>query len=240
VSVEERLTDVERKLAEVTAEREALRAENERLQRELEAWRRGLRERGKRRSSRPEKKRATERKRSGRKGGHTGVRRAPSTHVDRDEHHPMPACCLGCWAGVVATGEEATALELDVLPIVSVVTRHRTPIGRCGRCGKRVVARLPGAAPQGATIASVTLGPNVVAMALSLRFEAHVPLAKVGAFLGTWMGVAVGASGLSPLVMRLCRRSLPSYGELEAHVRASAVVGIDERGLWQHGVRGDW
>jgi hypothetical protein len=52
--------------------------------------------------------------------------------------------------------------------------------------------------------------------------------------------VAVGASGLSPLVAPLRRRSLPSYGELEAHVRASAVVGIDERGLWQHGVRGDW
>jgi hypothetical protein len=48
-------------LAEGTAEREALRAENERLRREVEAWRRGLRERGKGRSSRPEKKRATER-----------------------------------------------------------------------------------------------------------------------------------------------------------------------------------
>jgi hypothetical protein len=121
-----------------------------------------LRERGKRRSSRPETKRATERKRPGRNGGHTGVRRVPPTLVDRDEHHPTLAGCPGCGAGEAATGEAATgeaatASGLNVPPIVPVVTRHRTPVGRCRRCGKRVVARLSGAAPQGATIASATL-----------------------------------------------------------------------------------
>jgi hypothetical protein len=124
--LERRLVQLEQTLAEVTAEREALRAENERLRREVEAWRRGWRERGKRRSSRPEKKRAAERKRPGRKGGHVGVRRAPPARVDRAREHPMPTCGPGCGADVAATAEEATALELDVGKLPERLAAHRT------------------------------------------------------------------------------------------------------------------
>lgn len=221
------------------AEATALRAENERLRRELEAWKRGFRERSKRRSSTPERRTATGvRTRPGRKGGHTGVRRDTPTHVDHEQAHPLPDVCPCCGGAVEPTGEQASTLVVDVPPVRPEVTRHTTPVGRCARCRHRVVTKLPGAAPNGCTVAPVTLGPNVQAMAVSLRFEAHVPLGKIGSFLGTWLGVPVGASALAQLFARMRQRSAASYDELQAAVRTAPVVGIDETGMRQDAVRG--
>src|SRR5688572_29000942 len=93
-------------------------------------------------------------------------------------------------------------------------TRHVAHVGRCERCTKRVAAKLPGSPATGKSVAEVSLGPNVQAMALGLRFEQDVPLGKIGAFLGQWYGISRSQggswSGGDHDDLRNIRRMLPS------------------------------
>ena len=74
---------------EVTALREAL----EKSLKELEEWKRGFRERGKRRSSRAEGRKASGR-RPGRKPGHEGAQREVPKRIDHTVEYPAPSTSL--------------------------------------------------------------------------------------------------------------------------------------------------
>jgi len=110
VTAHERIGELERtgaqllaRLGDLEKENAGLREENVRLRRELEEWKRGHRERSKRRSSRSEGKARGARKRPGRKAGHIGAfRKAPEP--DRQVEHPTPTRC-GCGGHVEATEE---------------------------------------------------------------------------------------------------------------------------------------
>jgi transposase len=244
VTSEQRITDLEaendalRKRDEERArEMEALREELAKLRKEIEEWKRGFRERSKRRSSRAEGRRPRASKPLGRKPGHPGAWAKVPERIDDEVEHPMPAQC-SCGGAAVSTGETESTVVVDIPPVVPQHTRHVAHVGRCERCNKRVVTKLPGATPSGKTVAEVSLGPNVQAMALGLRFEQNVPLGKIAAFLGQWYELSVTSSGLSQMFDRLRRRSVPSYEELVGVARASAVVGLDETGHRQDGVPG--
>ena len=88
----------------------------------------------------------------------------------------MPALC-SCGGAVVSTGETESTVVIDIPPVVQPRhARHVAQVGRCERCKTRVVAKMPGAPAAGKSVAQVSLGPNVQAMALGLRFEQDVPL----------------------------------------------------------------
>lgn len=227
----------EQRVAELEKENAALREELAKLRKEIEEWKRGFRERGKRRTSRAEGLRVGSGKRRGRKPGHVGARPAAPKRIDAEVEHEMPASC-SCGGAVVATNETERTVVIDIPPVQPQHTRHVAHVGRCERCHKRVVTRLPGAPAAGKSVAQVSLGPNVQAMALGLRFEQNVPLGKIGAFLGQWFGVSITSSGLSQMFDRLRRRSGPSYDELVQVARASDVVGLDESGHRQDGASG--
>jgi transposase len=222
---------------ERSREMEALREELAKVRKEIEEWKRGFRERGKRRTSRTEGRRARSGKPLGRKAGHTGAQRPVPDRIDDEVEHAMPSRC-SCGGAVEPTGETQSTVVIDIPPVVPQHTRHVAHVGRCERCNKRVVAKLPGAPAAGKSVAAVSLGPNVQAMSLGLRFEQDVPLGKIGAFLGQWFGISITSSGLSQMFDRLRRRSVPSYDELVAVARASDVVGLDETGHRQDGVPG--
>lgn len=215
----------------------ALREELTKVRKEIEEWKRGFRERGKRRTSRAETRQARTGKPRGRKAGHVGSRPAAPDRIDDEVEHEMPASC-SCGGALVPTGETESAVVIDIPPVQPQHTRHVAHVGRCERCNKRVAAKLPGAPDAGKSVAQVSLGPNVQAMALGLRFEQDVPLGKIGAFLGQWFGISITSSGLSQMFDRLRRRSVPSYDELVNVARASDVVGLDESGHRQEGVPG--
>lgn len=222
---------------EHTHELAALREELAKVKKEIEEWKRGFRERGKRRASRTEGRRARSGKKLGRKAGHAGAQRPVPDRIDDEVEHAMPASC-SCGGAVVSTGETDSTIVVDIPPVVPQHTRHVAHVGRCERCNKRVAAKLPGAPAAGKSVAAVSLGPNVQAMSLGLRFKQDAPLGKIGAFLGEWFGISITSSGLSQMFDRLRRRSAPSYDELVAVARASDVVGLDESGHRQDGVPG--
>ena len=106
----EEIHEVAALLDEVAAlrrENVGLREENARLRKDLEEWKRGHRERWKRRSARAEGPREASGKKPGRKGGHTGAWR-PVPKPDRREEHPMPRRCecggAGCVSEVAVVG----------------------------------------------------------------------------------------------------------------------------------------
>ena len=241
---EQRIAEVEEENAalrkrdeERSRELEALREELAKVKKEIEEWKRGHRERGKRRSSRAEGRRAGPGKPRGRKAGHVGARPAAPSRIDDEVDHGMAATC-SCGGAVVSTGERESTVVIEIPEIRPQHTRHIAHVGRCERCHKRVVPRLPGAPAAGKSVAAVSFGPNVQAMALDLRFERDVPLGKISAFLGQWCGISITTGGLSQMFDRLRRRSAPSYDELLAAARSSAVVGLDETGHRQDGVPG--
>ena len=243
MTLEERIADLERQLAEalrqngaLRQENTALREENARLRKELEEWKRGHRERTKRRSSRAEGRRTGQRKRPGRKAGHPGAfRKVPPP--DRTEIHPLPTHCE-CGGRVEPNGETESTLVQDIpTPRIENV-QHVAPVGRCTRCKKRVVAKLPGAVATGQSVAEVQLGPNVQGLILDLRYVGRMSLGCMVNVLGTWFGLEITKGGITQLVDRLRDRTQPSYQQVVEHVRGSGVVGLDETGLRQDGVNG--
>lgn len=231
MSPEERIEQLERENA-------ALRQELEKLRREIEEWKRGFRERGKRRTSRGEGRARGEGKKPGRKPGHTAAHRSVPAHVDHEQIHPTPGTCPHCDGAVEQTEETASTLEIDVPPVKPEVTRHKTVIGRCARCAARVVAPLPGASANGTTVAPVTFGPNLQSIAVSMRFELKASLGGIGKFMGQWFGVEISPGGLVGIYNRLQERSAPALDEIVTGLRKARVVGIDETCIRQDGVPG--
>ena len=225
-------------MEQLERENAALRKELEKLRREIEEWKRGFRERGKRRTSRAEGLARGERKKPGRKRGHRAAHRGVPEHVDHEKVHPTPTTCPCCEGPVELTEETASTLEVDVPPVKPEVTRHKTVVGRCARCAARVVARLPGASANGTTVAPVTFGVNLQSLAVSMRFELKASLGGIGKFMGQWFGVEISPGGLARMYDRLQVRSSPATDEIVTRLRSARVVGMDETGFRQDGVSG--
>ena len=236
MTLAERIADLERQLAESVRRGDALQQENARLRKELEEWKRGHRERPKRRSSRAEGRRRPKPRRPGRKPGHPGAfRKVPE--VDHTQVHPMPERCT-CGGHVTATGESDSTIVQDIPEPRVENVQHVAPVGKCDRCGVRVVAPLPGAVSSGRTVCEVQLGPNLQGLVLQLRFDGRMSLGCLVSTCHTWFGLEVSKGGLSQLIDRLRDRTCESYQEVVDHVRGSAVVGLDETGLRQYGLSG--
>jgi transposase len=237
MSHEEEIADLKRWLAEKERENEALRQALEKLRKEIEEWKRGFRERGKRRSSQAEGKAKASGKKPGRKAGHEGVSRPVPDRIDRTEVHLASEICE-CGGATEETGEVESTVVQDLPPVKVENVKHEAPVRCCRRCGRRVVVKLPGAVRAGPSVAKSQVGPHALALATGLRFEQKVPLGGISNFLKTWFDLNLSRGGLSHLFARWRARSSESYQEIEAQVRSAAVVGADETGIRQNGVSG--
>ena len=229
---------------ELTEENEALRGRVEELEKEngtlrhdLDKWKRGFRERRKRRTSRSERKVEGPRRKPGRKPGHVGARRPIPERIDDEVHHACPERCT-CGGNVVSTTETRSTIVQDIPPIEVHNTRHTAAVGVCKACKKKVWAPLPGDVEAGRSIAEVQIGPNLQAMAVGLRYDQKTSLGNIAGFFGEWFGVSITRGGVSQIVLRLGEASEPAHKEIQSTVRASYVVGLDETGLRQDGALG--
>ena len=237
------MTDTERsyleRIEQLEKENAALRAALEKALKELEEWKRGFRERGKRRSSRAEGSRPRSGRGPGRSCGHEGARRKVPRDVDRTVEYAIPKRCTKCGGAVELTSKQRSTFVEDIPePVRPEVTKHVAHIGHCVDCGAEMSEPLPGDTPSGKSLARTQIGPNATTLAVSLRFDHHVSLLGIAAILGEWFGLHITKSGVCHLLARHGEHAQPAVDEIESNIRKSPVVGQDETGLRQNAVTG--
>jgi hypothetical protein len=235
--IEQLEEELRRREAEHQREVAALREQLEKAFKELEEWKRGFRERGKRRSSRAEGKRRGTGRKPGRKAGHKGAQRSIPQKIDRTVEYAAPKRC-DCGGAVEPTDEERSTIVEDIPVVRAEVVKHVAHVGRCKRCGESVSEPLPGQTAHGHSVAKTQIGPNATALAASLRFDYHVSLAGISTVFGDWFGLSITTGGVSHLLARQAKRAQPAVDEIQSRIRQSDVVGMDETGLRQNGIAG--
>ena len=136
------------------------------------------------------------------------------------------------------TDQHRSTIVEDIPVVRTETVKHVAHVGRCTKCGQSVSEPLPGQTPHGQSVARTQVGPNAIAMAVSLRFDHHVSLAGIATFFEGWFGLRITDGGISHLLARHGERAQPAVDEIQTHIRASAVAGMDETGHRQNGVGG--
>lgn len=175
------------------------------LERIIEEWKRGHRARSKRRSTRQA---SAVRKKPGRKKGHAGAQRKGPGKVDRREEFWLK-CCEACTGGLKATGNSSEQKIEEVIPAKVEVVGLMTYEYECRSCGKLQWSKLPpkyGPAP--------LLGPSVLAMIVSLRYELRLSFHQVAWHMTKVVGLRITASGVYQMLARAARRTAPVTAEI--------------------------
>ena len=220
--------------ARVERERARLERENTRLKDELDAARRASARQAapfskgapKRRPRRPGRK-------PGRAYGRRGQRAVPAV-VHETHDVPVPMTCPSCGDPVRETHVAAQYQE-DLPPVQPVVRRFDVHVGRCRGCHRRVHGRHALQTSDALGAAAVQLGPQAIALAVTLNKQFGLSFGKIATVFRTRFALQVTPSALVRALHRAATQSQPTYTALCETVRTSPVVIPDETG-WK--VRG--
>lgn len=189
-------TDVE-KIALLEAENAELRAAVldlrgtvEQVRRELEEWKRGHRIRDRKRRGKAKASTEGSPRKSGRGKGHVGAGRPGPTRVDKTVPCRVEGPCT-C-GGVLSDVGIGRRHRVEDLVITVEVTEYLCICQQCDRCGTVTEAPLPaslGGAPK--------VGPQAQAVAMSLRFDAGLPVSAISRVFGELFGLPFSPGGLS-------------------------------------------
>jgi transposase len=211
-----RIAELEKKIAE--------------LERIIEEWKRGHRARSKRRSTRQ----ASEvRKKPGRKKGHAGAQRKDPGKPDRREHFRQDCCDnKACKGRLKATGNSLEQKVEEVIPAKVEVVGLVTYEYECRDCGEIQWSKLPpeyGPKP--------LLGPMVLSMIASLRYELRLSFHQVAWHMTNVVGLRITASGVYQMLARAARRTAPVLAEILATARDAPFNHMDETSHFENGVQ---
>jgi transposase len=229
--------ELERSEAErvrVERERARLERENTRLKDELEAARRAGARQAAPFSKGPPKRRP---RRPGRKPGAAYGRRgqrAVPTVVHETHDVPVPVTCPACGDRVRETHVAAQYQE-DLPPVQPVVRRFDVHVGRCRGCQRRVQGRHPLQTSDALGAAAVQLGPQAIALAVTLNKQFGLSFGKIATLFRARFGLHATPSAFVRALHRAAVHGQPTYAALCETVRTSPVVVPDETG-WK--VRG--
>ena len=218
------------------AERDRLDRERTRLEREIARLKEELEtaRRAGARQAAPFSKGAPKRhpRRPGRKAGarygRQGRRRTP-TVINEIHDVPLPGACPTCGGAVEETAVAAQYQE-DLPPVRPVIRRFDIHLGRCTACQRRVQPRHPLQTSDALGAAAVQLGPQAVAVAVSLNKQLGLSFGKVAALFRDRFGLHVTRGALVRALHRAATQAQPTYAALCETVRTSPVVVPDETG----------
>lgn len=146
----------------------------------------------------------------------------------------MPEVCT-CGGHVRATDEVKSTIVQDIPAVKVEHVQHVAAVGECELCGKKVHARLPGMTADGTAATHVQVGPSIIALIESLRFDCNVPLRGLSHFLSSWFTVQISSGGIASLLARQAERVRPALNEIETAIRKAPVAGADETSLREDG-----
>jgi transposase len=148
--------------------------------------------------------------------------------VDQTLRAPLPGQCPHC-GGAVQKDQVVEQYQTELPPIRPVQRKFEIEVGHCQQCGQRVRGRHPEQTSDAGGVAGVTLGPQLVALAVVLNKSLGLSHEKVCGLLKLW-GVAVSRSGICQAITRAAQKAEPTYQGLIQAVRASPQVTPDETG----------
>lgn len=187
--------------------------------------------------ARPQTKRSSSPKRSGRKKGHEGTsrRRHDDSEIDQRIDAPLEACPQCGEAFATETDEviEQTIVEAPVpRALVIRLTTHRN---RCACCGTKSASTHPLQVSTATGAAGVHLGPRALSLAAWLNKGQGLTMRKTCQVLRDLLGVELTAGGLSQALARLAARARPLYDGLLTSLKAGPVLHADETSWWVGG-----
>jgi transposase len=220
----------------VAREREQLREENERLKRQLEDAQRAAK-----RQAAPFARgvRNPHPKRPGRKPGAgygTRHRKPRPNQVDEVIAVPAPAHC-SC-GGALAVEKIESQYQHEIVRR-TVWKRFDVTICRCTVCHQRVHGRDPRQTSDAFGAAAVQLGPDALALAVTMNKRLGMPHADVATVLQDGFGLHVNRSTVCRAVNRAARRGEATWQALRDAARRSLEAGIDETG-WNVAAQLQW
>lgn len=145
------------------------------------------------------------------------------------------AACPDCGAPLAGGNVKRTREVIDLPPPQAVVTEHVYLERRCPDCGKRFV---PAAELEAVVCGQGRIGHGLVSLVTVLREEARLPFGTIQRLLQTLLGLHLSVGALVDAVGRVATRAAPEVARLQAAIRASPVVHVDETGWREAGRNG--
>lgn len=208
-------------------ERERLREENEQLKRQLEEAQRTTKRQAapfSRRTQTPHPRRP------GRKPGAAygpRYRKPRPDHVDEVIEVPAPARC-SC-GGALEVEKIESQYQHEIVR-QTIWKRFDVAICRCTVCHQRVHGRDPRQTSDAFGAAAVQVGPDALALAVTMNKRLGMPHADVATVLQDGFGLHVNRSTVCRAVERVARRGEATWHALRDAARRSLVNAIDETG----------
>jgi transposase len=200
MSLEQRIAELEAQLAErdarvaeretQLAERDARIAQLEKLLLQLQQQLEEAKRAGKRQATPfSRKKRKKDPKKPGRKKGQGKFtyRQPPSPEEINETKKEPVSCCPEC-GGRVGELKEHEHYEVDLPPIVPVITKYITYSGTCCDCGEAVQSRHPEQISEATGAAGTVIGPRAKALAVDLKHRLGLSYGKICELFGEAFG----------------------------------------------------
>lgn len=167
----------------------------------------------------------------GRKGGGRLLAEVPDETVTA-----CPSRCAHC---ETALGQADLSLlarydKVDLPKIKPVVTRVELFAGHCRRCGHTTTAPLPEGLAMG-----TPFSPNIIALAMYLRFVHHISYRRLSRLLLELFGLAISEGAIDAAFQRAHPHFDAEVSAILARLRRARIVCSDETGVRIDG-RGAW
>jgi transposase len=159
----------------------------------------------------------------GREGGGRLLAEAPDETVTA-----RPARCAQCQAALPEADQTLAARfdKVDLPKVAPVVTRVERYAGQCRCCGATTLAPLPEALEPG-----TPFSPDIIALAMYLRFVHHISYRRLSRLLRDLFGLAISEGALDAAFRRGKPRFDAETAAILARLRRARVVGSDETGV---------
>jgi transposase len=103
-------------------------------------------------------------------------------------------------------------------------------VGYCEGCGKKVRGRHPFQTTAATGAAASHVGPNALALAVTLNKDSAVSYAKISTLFKVSFGLVFSRSGICRAIQRVGRRAVPTRDALVRRLRHAPLVSPDETG----------
>lgn len=230
-ALRKRVAKLEKTVEEQARIIEDLKKTLEEQTRIIEEWKRGYRIRPRRGSK---KKNKSGKKKPGRKKGHEGSVRPIPDKIDRDVERPKEECS-DCHSTLTPTGRTEEVIIENVIPARVEVERNILFEYLCEGCGQIHWSELPPEYGDKPLPGTSKLGPEVLSMALDLRYDMGLSFHKIAKYFKEHVDLKITASGVYQLIERAARRTETVPQEIMERALMSTWLNMDETTWWQDG-----